>query len=280
RADGTLSPERVRATFERAAAAEGLRVEPFAPGLDLLSSALAPAGPVTMEAVLALPQGQTLLDRYLRRVPQGWKSVVKLYNLPGRPKREVPQAAVDLADSVGSGARLTGMNTLSRSLRGEIRRDALVSGLIGLAAVFLMLWLDFRSIRAAFLALVPLAIGILWMIGAMVVLDLHLNFMNIFVITMILGIGVDYGIHVIHRFREEHQRTGGDAVDAVEETARGVLLAAMTTVVGFGSLATSHYPGLVSMGLVSTLGTFATALVAVAVVPAWLSLRHGLRPLR
>jgi len=132
-------------------------VEPFEPGLDLVARALAPAGPVTMEAVLALPQGRPLLDRYLREVPGGWKSVVKLYNLPGRPKREVPQPAVDLADSLGEGARLTGMNTLSRSLRGEIRHDAFVSGLIGLVAVALLLWIDFRSIRAAFLALVPLA---------------------------------------------------------------------------------------------------------------------------
>ena len=53
----------------------------------------------------------------------------------------------------------------------------------------------------------------------------------------------------------------------------GVLLAALTTIVGFGSLATSHYPGLVSMGLVSILGTLATALVAIAVVPAWLAWR-------
>jgi hypothetical protein len=277
RADGSLAPERVRATFARAAEAEGLRVEPFAPGLDLLAAALAPDGPVTREAVLAVPHGGALLDRYLRQVPGGWKSVVKLYNAAGRPKREVPQPAVDLADSLGAGVRLTGMNVLSRSLRGEVRHDALVSGVIGLIAVFLLLWIDFRSIRAAFLALVPLGIGILWMIGAMVVLDLHLNFMNIFVITMILGIGVDYGIHVIHRFREERERPGGDAVEAVEETARGVLLAALTTVVGFGSLATSHYPGLVSMGLVSTLGTFATAFVAIAVVPAWLSWRLGLR---
>jgi predicted RND superfamily exporter protein len=93
---------------------------------------------------------------------------------------------------------------------------------------------------------------------------------------MILGVGVDYGIHVIHRFIEERERPGGDPVDAVEETASGVLLAALTTIVGFGSLFTSHYPGLVSMGLVSTMGTLATALVAVVVVPAWLAWRHGL----
>jgi predicted RND superfamily exporter protein len=99
--------------------------------------------------------------------------------------------------------------------------------------------------------------------------------MNLFVVTMILGIGVDYGIHVIHRYLEERATPGGNPAKAVEETARGVLLAALTTIVGFGSLATSHYPGLVSMGLVSILGTLATALVAITVVPAWLIWRHG-----
>ncbi|HSM13121.1 MAG TPA: MMPL family transporter, partial [Thermoanaerobaculia bacterium] len=119
----------------------------------------------------------------------------------------------------------------------------------------------------------PLLVGIVWMVGALVALDLRLNFMNIFVITMILGIGVDYGIHVIHRFLEERARPGGDVAAAVEETTRGVTVAALTTIVGFGSLATSHYPGLVSMGVVSILGTVATALVAIAVVPAWLAWR-------
>jgi predicted RND superfamily exporter protein len=90
---------------------------------------------------------------------------------------------------------------------------------------------------------------------------------------MIIGIGVDYGIHVIHRYLEESAE-GGDPIAAVEETVRGVFLAALTTIVGFGSLATSHYPGLVSMGLVSILGTLSTAMVAIVVVPAWLALRE------
>jgi len=97
------------------------------------------------------------------------------------------------------------------------------------------------------------------------------------VITMIIGIGVDYGIHVIHRYHEEENTPGGDVEAAVEETVRGIFLAALTTVVGFGSLATSHYPGLVSMGVVSTIGTLATALVAIVVIPAWLTWRKGHR---
>ncbi len=276
RASARLDPARIEASVERAFAAEGLRLEPFRPGLELLFRALDPEGPVTRDAILALPEGAALLDRYLRETPRGWTSVVKVYNLPGRPKREVPEAAIDLAAELGPGANLTGINVLSRGLRGEIRRDALVSALLGVALVALLLWADFRELRACGLALLPLALGVLWMIGAMVALDLHMNFMNIFVITMIIGIGVDYGIHVLHRFHEEAGHPEGDVRAAVEETVRGVALAALTTVVGFGSLATSHYPGLVSMGAVAILGTLATALVAIAVVPAWMVWRTGL----
>jgi hypothetical protein len=229
---------------------------------------------VTAEAVAALPQGATMLDRYLRRTDEGWKSLIKIYNVPGRPKREIPPAAIELADSLGGHARLTGINVVSRSLRGDVRRDALVSGVIGLALVVLLLWFDFRSLRDALLALVPLFIGLAWMIGAMVAFDLHFNFMNIFVVTMILGVGVDYGIHVIHRYLEASEE-GGDVQGAVDETARGVLLAALTTIAGFGSLATSHYPGLVSMGVVSMLGTLSTAVISITVVPAWLFWRSG-----
>ena len=278
RADGRLDAKRIRASFVAAATAEGLRVEPFEPGLALLERALDPPGPVTRETVMALPQGKALLDRYLRETPEGWKSQVRVYNAPGRPKREVPEAAIDLAATLGPRATLTGMNVLSRSLRGEIWRDAFASAGIGLVLVVLLLWLDFRSLRTALLALVPLMVGIAWMVGLMVIFDLHLNFMNIFVLTMILGIGAHYGIHIIHRYVEERETPSGDVAEAVEETARGVLLAALTTVVGFGSLATSHYPGLVSMGLVSIVGTLSTCLVAVAVVPAWLAWRHTSRP--
>jgi len=275
RSSGVFDPTRIRADFAAACQREGLRAEAFADGLELLDRALTPTEPVTREAVLELPQGAQLLDRYLRRVPAGWISVVKVYNLPGRPKREVPTAALELADALGPRVELTGINVMSRSLRGDVRRDAVVSALIGLVLVIVLLAIDFRSWRSALLALVPLGLGILWMIGAMVLFDLHFNFMNLFVITMILGIGVDYGIHVIHRYLEARDAHEGDVPGAVEETARGVLLAALTTIVGFGSLATSHYPGLVSMGLVSLLGTAATAIVAIAVVPAWLFWRNG-----
>jgi predicted RND superfamily exporter protein len=54
----------------------------------------------------------------------------------------------------------------------------------------------------------------------------------------------------------------------LRETARAVVLAALSTMIGFGSLSLSHYPGLRSMGLVAILGTLATALIAITLVPA------------
>jgi predicted RND superfamily exporter protein len=95
---------------------------------------------------------------------------------------------------------------------------------------------------------------------------------------MIIGIGVDYGLHVVHRYREE--RLAGGGVAALEagmtETGNAVMVAALSTVAGFGSLVFSHYPGLRSIGLVAILGAVFTALVAITLLPALLAWRARL----
>jgi predicted RND superfamily exporter protein len=78
---------------------------------------------------------------------------------------------------------------------------------------------------------------------------------------MIAGIGSDYGIHIYHRYRE------GADLARLAETGRSVLLAALTTVVGFGSLILTHYPGLQSIGWMSALGVLLSCLAAIVVLP-------------
>ena len=107
----------------------------------------------------------------------------------------------------------------------------------------------------------------------MVALGIAMNFMNIFVTTMIIGIGVDYGIHMMHRYRECRDLSLADLESGLTETGKAVVLAAASTMVGFGSLSLSVYPGLRSMGLVAILGAAATALVAITLLPAYLGLR-------
>ena len=86
---------------------------------------------------------------------------------------------------------------------------------------------------------------------------------------MIVGIGVDYGVHLLHRWYE----TGGDRKQ-LEETAKAIAVASLTTVVGFGSLVLSHYPGLRSVGAAAILGAVATAILGITVLPALLSIKE------
>jgi predicted RND superfamily exporter protein len=110
-----------------------------------------------------------------------------------------------------------------------------------------------------------------WMLAAMAGLGIPLNFMNIFVTTMILGIGVDYGVHVIHRYREARDQDHAELHRALSETGNAIVVAVLTTVCGFGSLAVSHYPGLRSLGYVAILGASSSALVAITLLPAFLA---------
>jgi hypothetical protein len=163
-------------------------------------------------------------------------------------------------------AVLAGPNVISAELRKIVWDDAIAAAILGIVIVFVLMWADLGGPLRALLALLPLFVGMVWMLGGMALIGLRLNFFNIFVLTMIVGIGVDYGIHLLHRWYE----SGGDPI-AVSETAKAIAVAALTTVVGFGSLVLSHYPGLRSVGGAAILGALSTAVLSITLLPALLS---------
>ncbi len=273
RDDGRLDMQRIRATFSQALVALNRRVEPFGRGLDLLERALAADQPVRVEDFGGNRQVRQLLDRALLPVESGWKSVVYLYPPAEVYRRQAPQEVRDLAEEMGEDVMLTGANLVNERMRKRVRRDAWVAALLGTFIVGLLLWLDFRSLRAAILALMPLAVGVIWMLGGMVLLGIAMNFMNIFVTTMIIGIGVDYGLHMVHRYYEVRKTTVGRIYDGLRRTGNAIVVAALSTMVGFGSMSLSQYPGLRTTGYVAILGAALTAVVAITLLPAYLSLR-------
>ena len=94
--------------------------------------------------------------------------------------------------------------------------------------------------------------------------------------SVFVGIGVDYGVHLVHRYQER-----GDATRATAELAPVILVAAAITMLGYGTLVTSSYPPLQSMGLVSVVSTIALAAASVFTLPALLvgKREKGVRPL-
>ncbi len=138
---------------------------------------------------------------------------------------------------------------------------------LGMVAV--LMWLNFGSVRWSVLALLPLFTGVLWMLLAMELLGLKLNFFNVIVLPAVLGIGNDAGAHLVHRYREEGR---GSLRTVMRSTGEHITMGSLTTVIGFGGLLLSFHPGLRSIGLLATIGIGSTWLAAVLFLPALLQL--------
>lgn len=270
---GPLDLARIRASFAEAAGASGLRPESFESGFALLNQALSLPGPIGVKDFRSSRQTDLLLDRFLAQDGDAWVSAVYLYPPQNRWRREAPPEVVTAIAKLGPNAILTGNNVLNQRVRTMVLNDAWVAGILGYLVVGLIVWIDFRSLRDALLALVPLSLGIVWMVGGMGVFGIKMNFINIFVTTMIIGIGVDYGVYVIHRYRETTSQPWAERERGMTETGGAVAVAALSTIVGFGSIGFSHYPGLKTVGFVAILGALSTCLITITLLPAYLSWR-------
>ncbi|UCD91099.1 MAG: MMPL family transporter [Desulfobacterales bacterium] len=166
----------------------------------------------------------------------------------------------------------------SQLLTGDLK-DLIISNLesaLWLAgiSVVLVLILYYRNLKFFFLSLVPLIAGLIAVSGIMVIFSLDFNFLNVMVLPMIIGIGIDDGVHLVNTYDQSYP---ADMLEALSKTGRAVVLTSLTTLVGFGSITLSHYPGLRSMGYVAVIGIAACLLASVIVMPAVFSLMSTLR---
>jgi hopanoid biosynthesis associated RND transporter like protein HpnN len=152
------------------------------------------------------------------------------------------------------------------------------AGLYALGVIVLVLLADFRSIRHALVALAPLAMGMVLSLGVLGLCGLPLNPANMIALPLILGVGIDNGVHVLHDYllrRREGQSTISRAI------GRGVLVKALTTMIGFGTLMISNHRGLFGLGFILTLGVGCCMLTALVFLPAVLRLLGAAKmPLR
>ncbi len=138
---------------------------------------------------------------------------------------------------------------------------------VSLLGIALMITLLLRSWRLTLLALVPLLVGTSLTLSLMWLLSVPFNQANVLFLPLILGEAVEYGIIILVRWQQEKSAR---AITLPESTAKGVLLASLTTAVGFGSLMISGHQGTFSLGLLSTVGSLSVLLAALSVLPALL----------
>lgn len=135
-----------------------------------------------------------------------------------------------------------------------------------LVMIFLFLWVLTRSIKDTFLIMTPLLLAALLTGACNVLLHNPFNFANIIVLPLLLGMGVDSGIHIVHRLH--HQENHFELLQS--SSARGVFYSALTTLCSFSSLAFNTHAGTASMGLLLAIGISLTILCSLLVLPAML----------
>lgn len=189
------------------------------------------------------------------------------------PKGDIwdPATAARFAETVSAVApNATGMAMHVDAHLTMIKEGFTRAALLAAGLVLLVLLIAFRSLFDASLALVPTLVGFTWMLGAMALFDLSFDAANIVTLPLIIGVGVDAGVHLVHRMRQSAEENGGTASlqDVVVGTGGAVALASLTTAAGFASLMLADYGAMQSLGLAMTLGIAATLLSSIVVLPS------------
>lgn len=140
--------------------------------------------------------------------------------------------------------------------------------LLALLAVFLLVLMDQRSLSQTGWMMVPLISGIGITFGFMVLLNFKLNLFNMVVLPVLLGMGVDNGVHFFRRWKEKEGHTG----ETQKEFLNPLTLTTATTILGYGGLTLAHHPGLQSIGLLACLGLASNWATSLFLLPGLLDL--------
>ena len=207
---------------------------------------------------------ESLVSRFVGQ--KRGKHLMRIYttaNIWDMDEMEKFVAAVRDIDPEATGSPL---QTYESSI--QMKEGFISAAYYALIAVLIFTWIDFRSFTASFAALLPMFLGLAMMFGILGWLDLPFNPANMIVLPLVIGISIDYGIHLIHDFR--NRRTVGYIVSS--STATAILITSLTSAVGFGSMMIASHQGLQSLGRVLVIGMTCCLITSVVVLPAILSL--------
>ncbi len=154
----------------------------------------------------------------------------------------------------------------------ETIADGRKAVLLAITVIMLLLMIHFHG-PVGLLAMVPLVTGALGMLGLMYLIGEKYNYINFIATPIILGIGIDDGVHALHRYREEG--AGGDRTGRTFRlVGKAILLTSLTTMIGFGNVAFYKMRGMASFGRVLFMGVGMCFLATIFVLPPLLRIFH------
>ncbi|HEV2853207.1 MAG TPA: MMPL family transporter [Thermoanaerobaculia bacterium] len=262
--------------FERELRAAGFKPAPFGPALATMralgrgedwNAPPRPAWPRWMsELVHEGPEGVSAAVHI--RVPLGSQGNAEA--LARKLKRISPDAGNASDASTASDIALASIPRVGAELRALALGDLARSSALALALVAVVVLVSVRwRIGDSLLSSLPLALGCLWTFGLWGAFGGHVDLLAISTLPVLFGTGIDLGVHAVHggRVRPEEGIRG-----TIEDSGLAMILIALTTGVGFGSLGTSRVPGIQNAGTLVALGVTACLVATFLVLPALESL--------
>ena len=246
--------------------ASGFRIEPFQPAIERLQKlGKEGAQPLDLEKVNDfLPQG--MLDNSIRKIgDKQYVAAIAFYPTDPDATDVIPEATLQSWQRQFGTFTLFSFNKINRDLQAQILRDSRRAMLLTSAGIVLIVFLCFRSVRVSLLVLVPIVFAIVVTFGLLVLVRHRFSFMAITALPLIVGIGIDNGIHLVKRYLESDRFS---ILDIAKASGPALIQSSLTTLIGFGALLVSSFEPLAEMGLVTSIGVALALAAAVWIVPA------------
>ncbi|MFT5430148.1 MAG: putative exporter [Myxococcota bacterium] len=244
----------------------------FEPMFVDLATARATA-PLTPDSLRGTPLGPLVARSLHEHAGQHELLSIAYMSGAGSPGKELPAQLRD-ALTVDGNTTVISQAGLATAAVGQIQSKAARLSVVALAMVLLILVFYYRSIRVALFAICPVLFGFLSMFGLSGWLDIPLNIVSIGAFALVAGVGVDYGIFVTDAALRASKSS--EHSPHVGLARRAVLVAALTTLVGFGTLLLANSPVMWSIGFAVAVGVVGSLLAAVLGLPALWAVTGGI----
>ena len=171
----------------------------------------------------------------------------------------------------GTSTQALAQQLLFADITAAIVRDGPRATLLALAAVCILVAVVFRKMGPILMTCGSLLLGVAWLVGAAAAAQVRVNFLNFVVLPITFGIGMDYAVNIVQRYRLEGP---GKMARVIRETGAAVALCSATTVIGYASLLVADNRALRGFGLLASLGELCCLSAALFALPAWIALRE------
>jgi uncharacterized protein len=243
----------------------GFRTEPFQPFIDRLRKLGQGNDPITVEtAAKFLPPG--LLDNSIRKTGDGnYVAAIAFYATDPNAIDVVPEGVIESwRNRYGPFVEFS-FDKMNRDMQRQVLHDSRKALLWTAAGILLIVYLCFRNLRVSLIVLIPIVFGIVVTFGLLLLVRHRFSFMSVTAIPLIIGIGIDNGIHLVRRYLE-NERNGILAI--AKASGAALIQSNLTTIVGFGALMASSFAPLAEMGLVTSLGVALALAAGLLLIPA------------